>query len=141
MSNISRINIAGATRASPYTNIKPNFLAEAIIAIPKELKKKNNIEINNAFYENELCLLEKLNSDDITKSVFSEILADMCKGKKIDFSKYKGMSDSELEKELKKIISENKGAPFGALMGIAMNKFKGRVDGKKLSEMLRKLSN
>ena len=56
-----------------------------------------------------------------------------------DLSKLKQVDDKNLEKEIKTIIDKNKGAPFGALMGMVMAKFKGKVDGKKVSEILKKL--
>jgi glutamyl-tRNA(Gln) amidotransferase subunit E len=121
-----------------FNNVKSVFLAESLTVIPKELKKKNNIEINNIFFKHEFSLLQKLNDSEITKGVFSELLVEMCSGKNVDFSKYKSVSDDEVEAEIKKIISENKDAPFGALMGIAMSKYRGIVDGKKISELLKK---
>ena len=67
------------------------------------------------------------------------ILIDYAKGDFKDISKYALISDKELEKELKKIVEKNKGLPFGALMGIAMKKFRGKAEGKKISEILKKL--
>ena len=40
---------------------------------------------------------------------------------------------------IKKIIADNKGAPIGALMGIAMAKLRGKADGKIVNELLKKL--
>ena len=37
-----------------------------------------------------------------------------------------------------KIVSKNKGAPFGALMGQCMKALAGKVSGKVISEALRK---
>ena len=49
------------------------------------------------------------------------------------------IDEQEIEQKIKKIVEENKGAPFGALMGHAMKEFAGKVDGKKISQMLKKL--
>jgi len=37
------------------------------------------------------------------------------------------------------IIAANKGAPFGALMGIAVGKLKGKASGKEIADVLGKL--
>jgi Glu-tRNA(Gln) amidotransferase subunit E-like FAD-binding protein len=50
------------------------------------------------------------------------------------------ITDAELEKELRKIVEQSKGAPIGALMGIAMSKFRGKASGQKIAEILKKLS-
>ena len=38
------------------------------------------------------------------------------------FEQFILISDEELEKEIKKIVEENKSTPFGALIGLAMKK-------------------
>jgi Glu-tRNA(Gln) amidotransferase subunit E-like FAD-binding protein len=50
------------------------------------------------------------------------------------------MSDKDLEKELKAIVAENKGMPFNGLIGKAMSTLKGKADGKKIVDMLKRLS-
>ena len=57
---------------------------------------------------------------------------------KLDISKFKPVSDSELETAIKEIIKNNKGAQFGALMGMAMLKFKGRAEGQKIAEIIKR---
>jgi glutamyl-tRNA(Gln) amidotransferase subunit E len=121
-----------------YSSLKPAFLAETLVGVPKELRRKYNIEVDDSIYQHVFFLLDKLNKNEITKESFLEILADLAKGKKVDFSKYKCADDSEVESEIKKIIKDNKGAPFGALMGKAMAKFRGKVEGKKISDVLKK---
>ena len=49
------------------------------------------------------------------------------------------MPDSELEKELKRIVVENHGAPFNVVMGKAMGKLRGKASGKKIAGMLQKM--
>jgi len=48
------------------------------------------------------------------------------------------MSDEEIKKILKEIIEKNKDAPFNALMGQAMARLRGKADGKKIVELLKK---
>jgi len=49
------------------------------------------------------------------------------------------MSDTDVEKILKKIAIENKGAPLGTVMGIAMKELRGKADGKKINDILKKV--
>ncbi len=121
-----------------YKNINPNFFVEYFISYPKELKRKHNVEVDVLKYSEEI--FDKINDSSVPKEAVIEILSEIGKGNKPDYSKYKGVSDKELEKEIKSIIDKNKGAPFGALMGQAMAKFRGKVDGKKVSEVLKKLT-
>jgi len=62
------------------------------------------------------------------------------KGEFKDFNQYTMMFDQDIETELKQIVDKNKGAPFGALMGQAMAKLKGKASGQKISEILKKLT-
>ena len=41
--------------------------------------------------------------------------------------------------DIKEILKKNPGAPFNALMGEVMKQLKGKVDGKKASELIKKL--
>ena len=43
------------------------------------------------------------------------------------------------EKEIKKIVAENKDAPFNALIGKVMGVLRGKADSKKIIEMLNKM--
>ena len=120
-----------------YKKIKPMFIADYFVSFPKELRKRYSVEVNVAEFADEL--FGKLNNNELPKEAVIEILAVLGKGKKPDYSKYKGISDGELEKELKAIVEKNKGAPFKALMGMAMHRFRGKVDGKKVSDVLKKI--
>ena len=50
------------------------------------------------------------------------------------------MGDKDLEKELKEIVAVNKDLPFNALIGKAMEKLRGKAEGKKIVEILKKLT-
>ena len=124
---------------SKFSNVKPAFIAETMISTPKNLKRKYNVEtssIKDSDFENIFSLLD---SGKISKDAIEEILVKICKGEKVDYTKYAPMKDSELEAELKKIVKESKELEFNALVGKAMGTLKGRAEGKKIIEMLKKL--
>jgi Glu-tRNA(Gln) amidotransferase subunit E-like FAD-binding protein len=61
------------------------------------------------------------------------------KGKKVNLNDYKIIDDKELMKEIEKIVKEKKDLGFNAIMGLVMGKYKGKVDGKKASEIIEKI--
>ncbi|MBU1204772.1 MAG: Glu-tRNA(Gln) amidotransferase subunit GatE [Nanoarchaeota archaeon] len=123
--------------ANKYKNIKPLFIADILMNSGKEIKRRYNKEIDASRHIEEI--LEHLNKGKISKEAVFEILVEKANGKKIDYKKYLLMSDEEIKKILKEIIAKNKGAPFNALMGQAMAKLRGKADGKKIVELLKKL--
>ncbi|MBN2423208.1 Glu-tRNA(Gln) amidotransferase subunit GatE [Candidatus Woesearchaeota archaeon] len=120
-----------------YKNIDSKIIASSIIEIPKEIKKRYNLEIDILDYVDEV--FEKLNNKEISKDAVLEILVELAKGNKVDYSKYKVMDEKELEKEINKIIDSNKGAPLNAMIGIVMKELRGKAPGKKIVEIVRKL--
>ena len=60
------------------------------------------------------------------------------KNKKIDLKEFTGFSLTDIEKDIKKLIDEKEGLNIGAYMGIIMSKYRGKIDGKKIMEILRK---
>jgi glutamyl-tRNA(Gln) amidotransferase subunit E len=124
------------TLAKKYKNIKPLFIADTLINSEKEIKKryKKEIDVTNHIEE----ILDYLEKGKIPKSAVFEILVEIANGKKPDYSKYLLMDEKGVKKIIKEIIEKNKGAPFNALMGQAMAKLRGKADGKKIVELLKK---
>jgi len=122
-----------------YKTIKPSFIAETILPKLLELKREFSIDIEKIKEYHLDMVFNKLSKNLITKENISEILLLYAQGKEVDFSVFKPLNEFAIKSDLKKIIKENKGASFSTLMGIAMKHFNGKVDGKRVNEMLRKL--
>jgi Glu-tRNA(Gln) amidotransferase subunit E-like FAD-binding protein len=119
-----------------FKNINPVLLASFLIEKPKEIKKR--FMIKKKVSEKDLRkVLSYLNKGEIAKEAIVEILVKKLKGEKFDIKDYKS-SVGDLEKDIKKIIKENKGASINALMGEVMARYRGKVDGKKVMEILKK---
>ncbi|MBT4824048.1 Glu-tRNA(Gln) amidotransferase subunit GatE [Candidatus Woesearchaeota archaeon] len=121
-----------------FSKLKPAFIAETMLPKLMYMKRKHNLSEKQA--NNMEKNLEKV-FEAVTKAgvgATEDFLLAIAKGKTIDLSKFKQVDNKELEKEIKAIVDKSKGAPFGALMGMVMAKFQGKVDGKKVSEILRK---
>lgn len=121
---------------SKYKNIEAKFIASVLIQIPKEIKRKENIEISDEFL---IEVLGYLNDGKISKDAVQDVLIKLGKGEKINLNDYKGVDDSALEKEIAAIVKGKPGLNIGGYMGLVMAKFKGKIDGKKASQILGKL--
>jgi glutamyl-tRNA(Gln) amidotransferase subunit E len=129
--------------------IKSTVLYSTIFDVPKEVKKREGIEIldfdlslteqivklvvdnklnKNSLYDLHVLLYKEKISNLDNLEAFLEDKGFL--GEKVD--------ESEIEEKIKQIVENNKGAPFGALMGFVMKDMGGKVDGKKVSEILKK---
>ena len=124
--------------ASSLKNVDGNLIAAALVTYPKEIRRKYNLTSDNLNEENFRIVLTKVNKNEIPKEAVLEILTSYALGKEPDFSKYKVMGDSEIEKEIKTLIDKNPGVNINALMGDAMKTLRGKADGKKVMEILKK---
>ena len=120
-----------------YKNIEPKFLAHILIEMPKEINTRFKIKPN---YTNEHLetILRALNNNLMPKSAVLELLLEVSKGHNLDIDAYKKITEKDLENEIKSIIKGKKDLNFNALMGVIMNKYKGRVEGKLIAELLKK---
>ncbi len=137
-SEIIKKNINFEHYVNKFKNIKPSLIAHILVEVPKEIKARYKIDVRlkEKDFENLFVFLDK---GMISKESVVDILAEFAKGKEVDIGRFKTVNKDELEKEIKKIIEENKNASFNAIMGIVMERFKRKIDGKKASEMIRKL--
>jgi len=118
-------------------NLDKNLIASILVEFPKDIKKRLNLDYH--FREEEFRLvLENLEKGNLNKESVFEVLSEIAQGKKIDLSKYKSLDVEDLEKEIKKIVEKDKDLSTGALMGIVMNKYRGKVEGKVVSELIKK---
>lgn len=108
------------------------LIANILIEVPKDIKTRFNIEVRE---ENLKKVLEYLSKDLISKDAVVDVLVGLEKGI-FDLKNYKKVSVKNLEREIKEIVEKNKGLSVKAVMGIIMKKYKGKVDGKKVFEIL-----
>jgi Glu-tRNA(Gln) amidotransferase subunit E-like FAD-binding protein len=120
----------------------PNFIAKVLLLIPKEIASHEKIEN-----------IDEVLTDDVIESVIlavsrnqikmddtKHVLTEIAKGKSFDDAiKIERIDSSEVEGEIAKIVKEKVGLSIGAYMGLIMAKFKGKVSGKEVTEILNKL--
>ncbi len=122
-----------------YDSLDAEFIGRVLIEMPKEIKTRLKLDTSKLKDSDFDFVLSNINFGKIPKSAAIEILSEICEGKKIDLSRYKTLNEGEIEKIMKEIIQNNKDAPFNALMGIAMGRLRGKVEGSKVAEIIKKL--
>jgi Glu-tRNA(Gln) amidotransferase subunit E-like FAD-binding protein len=75
---------------------------------------------------------------ELLQDAVLELMVDLAKGKKINWDAFK-LDDSEIEKRLQEIVNNYPDLNLSALMGEAMKVFRGKVSGKKIMEVLKRL--
>ena len=117
--------------------ISPEVIAKTLIEIPKEIAKRFNLTTDKITHSDYEEIFRALENKLINESAILEILTGAAKGKKVDFKKYKPVSSLSLESEIKSLVKANKKLSPNALMGMIMAKYRGKVDGKKVMEIIK----
>jgi len=119
--------------------IKVAYIAETIISYKKELIRDYRPCDPELVTQNHLTkIFEALNKAEISNNSVMDIIVEIAKRHGLNISKHKIASVDDLEDQIKKIVKANKGAPMGAIMGTVMAHFKGKIDGKTASELVKK---
>lgn len=120
-----------------FQHVEPLFIANTLINTPKEIKSRNKAakpidhgDIKEA--------LNFLNEKKISKEAVFELLLQVAEGKKMDIHQFKKADTSNLDKEVQDLIKQKPNLNIGAYMGLLMAKYRGKVDGKELMQVLRK---
>ena len=123
--------------AKKFNKIEPLTIANTLISIPKEIKTRfglDSLQLKNSDFEE---VLGYLNQGKITKEAIIGLLAKKIKGERIDLGNFEAVPEKELVAEIKKMIDEKPSLSISAYMGLVMSKYRGKVDGKKVMELLK----
>jgi glutamyl-tRNA(Gln) amidotransferase subunit E len=124
--------------ATQFLEIKPAYIAELIMTAAKTIKRNSNIDINPTeqdFRE----LFGALAGGQITKESVLDVLKENVPVAEA-IRKHHVISDTELRAALKKIVQENPGTQFNALIGKAMSQLRGKAPGEKITQFLKALA-
>ncbi len=122
-----------------YSSITPQIIAQTLFTIPKDLKARLSLDVSQIAEQDYEEVLAYVNEGKIPKDAIPEILIKKIKKEAVDVEQFKGISDEELELETRKIIAEKPGLNIGGYMGLVMTKHRGKVEGKKVMEILSKI--
>ncbi|MEK6812654.1 MAG: Glu-tRNA(Gln) amidotransferase subunit GatE [Nanoarchaeota archaeon] len=123
-----------------YPKLESAFIAHTLIETPKEITARYHLNGSKLARKDFTLIFDALQSGKIPKSAILEILIKILKDEEVNLNNYAILSDKELEGIIKQVIAQNKGAPFNALMGESMKVLKGRSEGKKVAEIIRRYS-
>lgn len=107
-----------------------SIIARTLVNVPREIKTKLT-------YEDYEEILSYYCRGKIAKEAIMDLLEKKATGQKIDLMQYEAVSDEQLENEIKKIIKEKPNLNISAYMGLVMAKHRGKVDGRKVMEILK----
>ncbi len=124
--------------ASKNPKIKPAFIAETLTSTLLEIKRKYSLDPEKLKDDNFCELFQYLEEGKIHKDIVLDVLIDMIKGQ-FDIKKYEGLSTEDIHSAIKGIVDKNKGAPFGALMGMCMKQLAGKASGQVISKALKEM--
>jgi len=121
-----------------FNKLESSLVAHVLVNVPKEIKKRFKLDISKLEDEDFEEVLDYLHQGKITKDAIIDILVKKINKEKVVFKKFASVPEEDLEKEIKKLIEQKKGLNIGAYMGILMAKYRGKVDGKKIMDLLKK---
>ena len=121
-----------------------NLVGKMISLWRSELAKKSGKKLEEAkeiLGERELeHILEKVREREIDEGDVKAVMSDVLDGKKVEEAvKIEKANDNEIEEKIRKIIKEKPGLIENAYMGLIMKEFKGKVNAKKVMEIIKKI--
>lgn len=135
------------------SNVSPTFAAVVLTETLKALKR-DNVEVDNVSNQKLSVLFHQVGAGKIAKEATSDIIIWLSKHKEskvADAIKALGLgmlSQTELQKIIdnavernRKLLVERGDKAFGLLMGILMKQLRGRVEAKRLSEIVKEKLN
>jgi len=120
-----------------FKELKPSYVAEILVGAVPQIRREFNVEIDPCD-DDYFALFDALSKNKIAKENVIDILR---QNKPVSdvLQNFKQLSDSELKSVLKGIADKNKGLPLNALIGKAMSELRGKAQGQKIVEFLKKL--
>lgn len=120
---------------------EPRFIFKILIELPKEISRHEEKEIKDILT---LDIIESIvglvRKGDLGKSDVKHIMEEIVRGKSFnDAVKIERADVGEMEGEIARLVKEKPGLSVGAYMGLVMSKFKGKISGKEVSDILKKL--
>jgi Glu-tRNA(Gln) amidotransferase subunit E-like FAD-binding protein len=121
-----------------------DLIVKMLVLWPKDFAKKLAVDLDLVKERLHLDILEqvleKINSKEISKNDLQEILINVASGKSFkDVIKIEKVELDEVEQRLRKLIKENPGLRENAYVGMLMKEFKGKVSGKDIMDLIKKV--
>jgi glutamyl-tRNA(Gln) amidotransferase subunit E len=129
--------------------LEPSVIASILVEIPVRLSREG-VDVSKLGPEGLSSVIEAVESGRFAKEAAIDVLRSLGKGEAVDIDDamtklgLKGMSDQELAATIREVVRKNEPLvkergerAFSVLMGEVMRLARGRVDGKKVSKLLK----
>lgn len=120
---------------------KPNLIAKMLVLWREEIAKHRNWDIKKAERKLNTDLLEDilqaLKKEKIKEEDVKLVMKDVADGKKLEEAMKREQAEG-IEEEIIKLLKEKPNLTEKAYMGLLMQKYKGKINGKELIELIRK---
>ena len=121
----------------------PNLIGKMIVLWREEIAKhkKWSVEETEEKLNTDTLgeILKKLKEKKIKQEEVKEVMKEISDGKKLEEAlKKEEINTPEIEEEIIKLIKEKPGLREGAYMGLLMQKYKGKISGNVLMELIKK---
>jgi Glu-tRNA(Gln) amidotransferase subunit E-like FAD-binding protein len=122
---------------------KPGVVAKTLLIFPKEIASKEGIslkKVEKVLGQDSLShVLENLKKGKITEKQIKHVLAEIVKGKShTEAVKVKKADLSGLDEKIMNLIKSKPGLSENAYMGIIMKEIRGKADGARVLEIIKK---
>jgi len=124
--------------------VSPSIIANVFVSTLKDLKKRENVPVENLKDEDFKELFELLEEGKLVKESFPDILSYKAKNPEIKMAEairkigLGTMTKEELIKIVKDVIEKNKGQPMNKIIGFVMSKVRGKVKSEEVIEAVKK---
>ena len=118
--------------------IKPELIAKTLLLTLKDLKSRLKLDTSKISDKDLDEVFDALSKKEIPESAVSGVLEEKIKSDKFNFEKFKGVSIKEVEEFILDTIKKNKDLSINAIMGIVMEKYRGKIQGSAVMELIKK---
>ncbi|MEM4755627.1 MAG: Glu-tRNA(Gln) amidotransferase subunit GatE [Candidatus Woesearchaeota archaeon] len=122
---------------SIFSNLSPQYLATVLLLYPKDLKRREQIEIDPEMIIEHL--LPFVESGVVVPDAIREMMIAYAKEGKVDPSRYAALSKEQLTTIVEEIVKKNQQAPLNALIGMVMQQVRGRAEGKEIAKTVQEV--
>lgn len=124
--------------------VSPSIIANVFVSTLKDLKKRENVPVENLVDEDFEELFELLGTGKLVKESIPNILSYKAKNPEIAMSEIikkiglEVMTKEELTEIVKDIIGKNKGQPLNKIIGIVMSQVRGKMRSEEVVETVKR---
>ncbi len=123
---------------------EPKLIYKLLVELPKEIaarEKKRSEEIMGLLTLDIIeSILEAVKKNKIERADIKHVMENVVHGKNFEEAiRIEKVDISNVEMEIAQLVKEKPGLSIGGYMGLVMEKFKGKVNGKDAMEILKKL--